>query len=499
MRPYSFGLPCLFALTLMMGASPLAAAGIEVEVDGRPVQFGAVGPMRVGGRVLIPLRAVSESLGAEVEWNAATRTVSGRKGQREFQLPIGASNATINGASRPLDVPAQILSGTTMVPLRFVAEALGAEVDWNASAQRVVVRAPDGGEPASGRVSGDLISVQAEADPPTITLRSEGIRQTYPLGPDAIVLRTEAGKRSETVSLRDLRPGDKIRLRLGPGERTVQVVEATVSGGGAEQPRPDPAGRITGTVVSVLSRGSRRTIALQSQGGRRTFDVPFDAVISRDPGTGRAKRAELDEIREGDRVTVVPDPAGAAERIEAIAAAGEERPTPPRRVTGEVVAVRSQGQAPAITVRTAGRSTTYDVTDEATVTRATLSRPARRVDLADVLAGDQVVVLLDADGAAIKIDATAATAPPQPEGGLRVQGVVVSSRPDGTPPSITIRTGTVRTTYGVVGRTDIFRMNSAGRKIKMTLDDILVADRVAIRLDRSGRVAESIEVIPGDE
>src|SRR5687768_9239628 len=210
MRPYRFGLSCLSALALAMSASPLVAAGIEVEVDGRAVQFGAVGPMRVGGRVLIPLRAVSESLGAEVEWNAATRTVSGKKGEREFQLPIGAPTATINGASRPLDVPAQILSGTTMVPLRFVAEALGAEVDWNAAAQRVVVRAPGGGgSTPTGRVSGDLISVQAAANPPTVTLRSEGIRQTYPLGPDAIVLRAETGKRAETVSLQDLRPGDK--------------------------------------------------------------------------------------------------------------------------------------------------------------------------------------------------------------------------------------------------------------------------------------------------
>ncbi|MCC2670580.1 MAG: copper amine oxidase-like protein [Armatimonadetes bacterium] len=75
-----------FAALLATGLVGPAAAQIQVDVNGRPVSFGAVGPQRIGGRVLIPLRAVVEALGAEVTWDSATQTVLGRKGDREFSL-----------------------------------------------------------------------------------------------------------------------------------------------------------------------------------------------------------------------------------------------------------------------------------------------------------------------------------------------------------------------------------------------------------------------------
>src|SRR6185295_8905425 len=101
-----------------------AWAQIGVHVNGVPVRFGAVGPMPIGGRVMIPLRSVGEALGAELEWNGAKRSVLGTKDGKTFELAIGSRAASVGGRPMTLDVPATMEHGTVLVPLRFVAEAL---------------------------------------------------------------------------------------------------------------------------------------------------------------------------------------------------------------------------------------------------------------------------------------------------------------------------------------------------------------------------------------
>lgn len=114
-------------------ATPGACFGqnISVVVDGQPVVFTGVGPQKVGGRVLVPLRGVMEKLGAYVGWQPATRTVTANKSGVDLTLQLGNRNATVNGRTVLLDVPPQEYRGSTMVPLRFVGEALGAEVKWD--------------------------------------------------------------------------------------------------------------------------------------------------------------------------------------------------------------------------------------------------------------------------------------------------------------------------------------------------------------------------------
>jgi hypothetical protein len=128
-------LSALAALTLATAAS----AAIQVDVNGQPVRFGAVQPTSIGGRVFIPLRAVAESMKADVRWDASTQTVIGGREGKNFTLPIGSRTANVDGRTVSLDAPARLMYGTTMVPLRFVAEALGAQVGWNNAAQRVSV------------------------------------------------------------------------------------------------------------------------------------------------------------------------------------------------------------------------------------------------------------------------------------------------------------------------------------------------------------------------
>jgi hypothetical protein len=90
-------------------------------------------PLIVGGRVLVPLRSIFQGLGASVEWDANTRAVIARKGDREIRLVVGQKLALVNGKPLLLDVPASVVDGRTLVPVRFVAHALGATVEWRAA------------------------------------------------------------------------------------------------------------------------------------------------------------------------------------------------------------------------------------------------------------------------------------------------------------------------------------------------------------------------------
>lgn len=115
------------------------AQGIAVTVDGRSVTFGAVGPRSIQGRVLVPLRGVLEAIGAEVEWDNRTQTVSAYRGDTDIILRVGARFATIKGQRVPVEVPARLIGGTTMVPLRFLGEALGADIRWEDDTQTVLI------------------------------------------------------------------------------------------------------------------------------------------------------------------------------------------------------------------------------------------------------------------------------------------------------------------------------------------------------------------------
>src|SRR5258708_1755566 len=93
---------------------------ITVVVNGEPVAFSGVGPRQINGRVLVPLRGIMEKLGAYVGFDGSTRTVTASKSGVDMSLRLGDRHATVNGRDVTLDVPAQEISGSTMVPLRFV-------------------------------------------------------------------------------------------------------------------------------------------------------------------------------------------------------------------------------------------------------------------------------------------------------------------------------------------------------------------------------------------
>lgn len=94
----------------------------------------------VEGRTLLPLRACLEALGASVEWDDASKTVTSQKGNTKISLTIGSDQLYVNGSAKTLDVPAQIMSGRTMVPVRAIAEAYQCKVEWDGTTNSVHIQ-----------------------------------------------------------------------------------------------------------------------------------------------------------------------------------------------------------------------------------------------------------------------------------------------------------------------------------------------------------------------
>lgn len=127
-------------------ATVAVAQGITVNVNGTRVSFPGVGPQQINGRVMVPLRGVMEQLGAYVGYDASTRTVTATRGDIDLQLKLGDRVATLNGRQVTLDVPATEYRGSTLVPLRFMGEALGADVRWDGAVQAVNITTTDSTE-----------------------------------------------------------------------------------------------------------------------------------------------------------------------------------------------------------------------------------------------------------------------------------------------------------------------------------------------------------------
>ena len=98
-----------------------------------------VAPVIKGDRAYLPVRFIAENLGATVEWNKDTRTVTITKDDIKIVITIGAETAIVNGETITLDYPAFIENDRTYTPIRFVAEKLGCEVLWNDKTQEIVI------------------------------------------------------------------------------------------------------------------------------------------------------------------------------------------------------------------------------------------------------------------------------------------------------------------------------------------------------------------------
>jgi hypothetical protein len=119
-------------------APPAAADEITVLVNGTAVVFDQP-PIIENGRTLVPLRAIFEAMGADIDWNPQTRTVTAVRGDVTISLTINSNILDKNSEKIELEVPARIVNDRTLVPARAVAESFGAEVGWEPSTRTVII------------------------------------------------------------------------------------------------------------------------------------------------------------------------------------------------------------------------------------------------------------------------------------------------------------------------------------------------------------------------
>lgn len=118
----------------VIGSTTYKVSGAEKTMD--------VAPYIKNGRTYLPVRYVAEALGVSEDniiWDAATSKVTLIKGDKVIQLTIGSKAMIVNGVTITMDVPAEITSGRTMLPFRFIAQALGATVGWDEATQTVTL------------------------------------------------------------------------------------------------------------------------------------------------------------------------------------------------------------------------------------------------------------------------------------------------------------------------------------------------------------------------
>ena len=96
-------------------------------------------PVIKGDRTVVPIRAITEGFGADVNWDNETRTVTIQKGDIEISMPIDSFEVKVNGETVELDVQSEIMNSRTYVPLRFIVETFGLKIDWDSETETIEI------------------------------------------------------------------------------------------------------------------------------------------------------------------------------------------------------------------------------------------------------------------------------------------------------------------------------------------------------------------------
>ncbi|MGH2405184.1 MAG: copper amine oxidase N-terminal domain-containing protein, partial [bacterium] len=281
------------------------AQTVAVVVDGRVVGFDQP-PVVSGGRLLVPLRGVFERLGAQVFWQPEAGRVVARRAATTVILHPGNRQASVNGRRMLLDSAPIMLQGRVLVPLRFVSEALGAGVNWD-SASRVVyitssrvgaapppapapapaepirppLRVPQP-QPAPEVIEGTVVRVDTHTSPQRVHVLGNGVRSTIVVIPETSIFLTDSSTgRTAAAGIDQIRRGDHVRVTLDP-HLQASVIRATYR---------ELSGRLEGL--------SGRVVAL----GGQAFSLADDVVFTLD-----GREVTRDALARGMEVAVRINP-----------------------------------------------------------------------------------------------------------------------------------------------------------------------------------------------
>lgn len=159
-RKLSLPLAALMLISsLCMPVYAYEAADFPISINGADPLEMLYGPVVENGTTLVPFRDVLEEMGAEVSWEAESKTVTCTLGDKSVSLSIGSDIITTDNGNVKLDVPAQIIDTKTYVPLRAISEGLGAQVNWDAENKTISIYTSEDTLEESSRTDTDIYMV----------------------------------------------------------------------------------------------------------------------------------------------------------------------------------------------------------------------------------------------------------------------------------------------------------------------------------------------------
>ncbi len=289
--------PCAAQIAFLLGAAAATASAqvVSVQVNNRPVTFIGTAPVQQKGAVLVPLRGVFEALGASVNYNPTSKSITATKGASSFSLTVGSTTAIVNGSAEILSQPAEVVNGATLVPLRFVAEALGAYVQWQPATLTVQIVTPElhlSTLPAltvpagHTHVVGRLTGIYSNTTPQQITVRVNGQVSAVPLSTSTVVTvrNDDSPKVQEDIS--HLHVGDQVHVSLAP-DGTAATIEADY-------------GEVVGTIKDIQRQDGAYVVNL-NDGTSVTMVQDADVKMS-------GRNIVFADIMPAERVRINTDP-----------------------------------------------------------------------------------------------------------------------------------------------------------------------------------------------
>jgi N-acetylmuramoyl-L-alanine amidase len=293
-------------------ASASASGDIQVYLDGQLLSFD-VPPQIENDRTLVPLRGIFEAMGASVDWDDAARTVTARREGVVIVLPIGSANPTVNGAVWPLDVPAKIVGGRTLAPLRFVGEGFGGQVSWNETSRTVTIDSP---EPAAA-------PAVALPQSPSLTVRDALVNLRS--GPGTSYAQVSSACGGEVLPILGQQDG-WFQISRGGSPAWIAGWLVDLPGSGVDQPAVGDdelvwynSSKDDGGFRINIESGSRLNADIEENGNSVVYTIRGRSLKGNTPlnvSLGGRNLNVQGENRNGDAVITVTLPAGLKYRTE---------------------------------------------------------------------------------------------------------------------------------------------------------------------------------------
>jgi len=150
----------LLSTSVPVAGYAASSTPIKLSIDGK-MQQSKVAPCKVDGNMMVPMQTIFASLGATLEFNKEKKQIKATKGDTVIELTVGSKTALLNSKKVALKAAPQILNGSTMVPLLFVAESLNATAVWDAKSNTVIVKQKPAVKASAEQTAKDEAEIQA--------------------------------------------------------------------------------------------------------------------------------------------------------------------------------------------------------------------------------------------------------------------------------------------------------------------------------------------------